>query len=75
LTFEGVVGFYGRRDMPAPLRDQIAEDVRAAGADPAIVLRMRDIGTAVRTSTPAELSSAIAEQAKKVSEIVAGIKR
>jgi tripartite-type tricarboxylate transporter receptor subunit TctC len=75
LTFEGVVGFYGARDMPAPRRDQIAEDVGAAGADPAIVSRMRDIGTAVRTGTPAELSSAVAEQAKKVREIVAGMKR
>ena len=75
LTFEGVVGFYGRRDMPAPLRDQIAEDVRAAGADPAVISRLRDLGIAVRTGTPAELSSAVAEQAKKVREIVAGMKR
>ena len=75
LTFEGVVGFYGRRDMPVPLRDQIAEDVRAVGADPTVVSRLRDIGIAVRTGTPAEFSSAIAEQAKKVREIVAATKR
>jgi len=75
LTFEGVVGFYGWRDLPAPLRDQIAEDVRAVGTDSAVVSRLRDIGIAVRTGTPAEFSSSIAEQSKKVREIVAGMKR
>jgi tripartite-type tricarboxylate transporter receptor subunit TctC len=75
LTFEGVVGFYGRRDMPALLRDRIAEDVRAVGAESAIISRLRDVGVAVRTGTPAEFSSAIAEQSKKVREIVAATKR
>jgi tripartite-type tricarboxylate transporter receptor subunit TctC len=75
LTFEGVVGFYGWRDMPASLRDQIAEDVRAVGADPAVVSRLRDIGVAVRVGTAAEFSSSIAEQAQKVRVIVAGMKR
>ena len=75
LTFEGVVGFYGRRDMTASLRDQIADDVRAVGADPALVSRLRDIGVAVRTGTAAEFASAIAEQSVKVREIVAAMKR
>jgi tripartite-type tricarboxylate transporter receptor subunit TctC len=75
LTLEGVVGFYGRRDMPASLRDRIAEDVRVAGADPAVIARLRDIGIAVRTGSPAEFSSSIAEQAQKVRVIVAGMKR
>jgi len=75
LTFEGVVGFYGRRGMPMSLRDRIAEDVRAVGADPAIVARLRDIGVAVRLGTPAEFSSSIAEQSRKVREIVAAKNR
>jgi tripartite-type tricarboxylate transporter receptor subunit TctC len=70
LTFEGVVGFYGGRDMPASLRDRIAEDVMAVGADQAIVSRLRDVGVAVRPGTPAEFSSSIAEQSKKIREIV-----
>jgi tripartite-type tricarboxylate transporter receptor subunit TctC len=61
--------------MPASLRDQIAEDVRAVGADPAVVSRLRDIGIAVRVGTAAEFSSSIAEQAQKVRVIVAGMKR
>src|SRR6187455_1473671 len=29
LTFDGLVGFYGTRDMPSELREKIATDVRA----------------------------------------------
>jgi tripartite-type tricarboxylate transporter receptor subunit TctC len=75
LTFEGVVGFYGWRDMPTPLRDQIAEDIRAVGADAAVISRLRNVGVEVRVGTPAEFSSSIAEQKKKVREIVAGTTR
>ena len=75
LTFEGVVGFYGWRDMPAPLRDRIAADVATAAADPAIVARLRDIGAIVRVGTPAEFAASIAEQRKKVREIIAGKNR
>ena len=28
LTFDGLVGFYGTRDMPLELRERIAADVR-----------------------------------------------
>ena len=37
LTFDGLVGFYGTRDMPNELRERIATDVRQALADPTIV--------------------------------------
>ena len=75
LTFEGVVGFYGWRDMPPPLRDRIAADVATAAADPAIVARLRDIGAIVRVGTSAEFAASIAEQRKKVREIIAGKNR
>ena len=31
LTFDGVVGFFGRRDFPTAVRDRIANDVAAVG--------------------------------------------
>jgi tripartite-type tricarboxylate transporter receptor subunit TctC len=34
LTFDGVVGFYGWRDIPAALKERIAGDVRTVGSDP-----------------------------------------
>ena len=75
LTFEGVVGFYGWRDMPVSLRDQIAADINAVGADPAVASRLRNSGIVVRVSTPAELASSIEQQKAKVREIVASTKR
>jgi tripartite-type tricarboxylate transporter receptor subunit TctC len=75
LTFEGVVGFYGWRDMPVSLRDQIAGDINAVGADPVIASRLRNSGVVVRVGTPAELVSSIEEQKAKVREVVAATKR
>jgi tripartite-type tricarboxylate transporter receptor subunit TctC len=75
LTFEGVVGFYGWRDMPALLRDQIAGDIKAVGADPVVASRLRNGGIVVRVGTPAELASSIEQQKAKVREIVAATKR
>lgn len=75
LTFEGVVGFYGWRDMPVSLRDQIAGDIDAVGADPVIASRLRNSGVVVRVGTPAELVSSIEEQKAKVREVVAATKR
>jgi tripartite-type tricarboxylate transporter receptor subunit TctC len=34
LTFSGVVGFFGGRDLQASLRDRIAGDVSAVGNNP-----------------------------------------
>jgi tripartite-type tricarboxylate transporter receptor subunit TctC len=70
LLFEGVVGFYGWRDMPADLKQRIAADVNAVAADPAIGARLQGIGVAVRTGTPDEFSAAIEEQRAKVAAIV-----
>jgi tripartite-type tricarboxylate transporter receptor subunit TctC len=40
LTFDGLVGFYGTRDMPLERRERVASDVRQALADPLIVQRL-----------------------------------
>jgi tripartite-type tricarboxylate transporter receptor subunit TctC len=70
LTFEGVVGFFGGRDMPDSLRDRIAADVTAVGTNPGIDARLRAVGVVVRTGTPAQFAAAIEEQREKVREIV-----
>jgi len=69
LTFDGVVGFYGWRDMPADLKQRIAADVRAVGADPAIVARIASAGSLVRLGGPAEFTAAIEEQRAKIADI------
>ena len=70
LMFEGVVGFYGWRDMPVDLKDRIAADVRTVAADPAVAARVASVGSVVRVGTPAEFAAAIEEQRAKIAAIV-----
>lgn len=48
LTFDGIVGFYGTRDLPEDVRKRFAADVAAVANDPALAARLADIGTAPR---------------------------
>src|SRR6185295_15146242 len=48
LEFEGLVGFFGARDLPAALGDRIAGDIRAVAADSALVERVTAAGQLVR---------------------------
>jgi tripartite-type tricarboxylate transporter receptor subunit TctC len=70
LEFEGVVGFYGWRDMPRELRERVAADVKAAGSDPALVQRLGESGVVVRTGGPTELAEAIKAQGTKVRALI-----
>jgi tripartite-type tricarboxylate transporter receptor subunit TctC len=69
LTFDGVVGFYGWRDIPAPLKERIAGDVRTVGSDPAIVERVASLGSVVRVGTSADFVAAIEEQRSKIAAL------
>jgi tripartite-type tricarboxylate transporter receptor subunit TctC len=69
LTFEGVSGIYGLRDMPAEVRQRIAADMRAIIADPAFRARVIGVGTAPRAGTPEEFAAAIEEQRAKVTTL------
>jgi tripartite-type tricarboxylate transporter receptor subunit TctC len=76
LTFDGLVGFYGTRDMPNALRERIAADVKAALADPAIVSRLHATGQEVVPGSAAEFAASIDKQRATVANIakVLGIK-
>jgi tripartite-type tricarboxylate transporter receptor subunit TctC len=76
LTFDGLVGIYGRRDMPVDLRERIAADVKTALADPAIGSRLAATGQVVVPGSPAEFAAAIEKQRASVAAIakVLGIK-
>jgi tripartite-type tricarboxylate transporter receptor subunit TctC len=73
LTADGFQGFFGWRGMPDALRERIAADVRAAGADPALVAKLAVLGQAVRTGTPADLAAMVAEQRAKIAAIAQAI--
>jgi tripartite-type tricarboxylate transporter receptor subunit TctC len=70
LLFEGVVGFYGWRDIPADLRASIAADIRAVAADTAMTARLRSVGVAVRAGTSAEFAADIEAQREKIATLL-----
>jgi tripartite-type tricarboxylate transporter receptor subunit TctC len=69
LSFGAFGGFFGWRDMPVPLRERIAADIRAAGQDPDVAAKLAAAGVGVRTSTPAEFAAAIEDERAKVAAI------
>jgi tripartite-type tricarboxylate transporter receptor subunit TctC len=69
LAFDGVVGFYGARDMPADLIERVAADVAAVARDPALAARLASMGTVLRVSTPSEFAAAIEDQRAKIAAI------
>jgi len=73
LAVDGFQGFFGWRDMPAELRQQIAVDVRAAAADPALGARLSSIGQAVRAGTTDDFVAMIEEQRAKIAAIARAI--
>jgi len=69
LEFEGLVGFFGGRDMPPALRDRISVDVRAVAAQPKLVERLAGTGQIVHVSTAAEFAGAIEDQRARMEAI------
>jgi tripartite-type tricarboxylate transporter receptor subunit TctC len=69
LEFEGLVGFFGGRDMPPALRDRIAADIRAVAAEPKLVERLAGTGQIVHASSAAEFAGAIADQRARIESI------
>jgi tripartite-type tricarboxylate transporter receptor subunit TctC len=74
LTFDGVVGFYGTRDMPAEIIERVAADVAAVASEPALAARLAGLGSALRVGTTAEFAAAIEEQRAKIAAI-AGVSK
>ncbi|HEY0339142.1 MAG TPA: tripartite tricarboxylate transporter substrate binding protein [Burkholderiales bacterium] len=70
LEFEGLVGFFGWRDMPKTLRDRISADVRASAGDTNLVARLATAGQLPHASTAAEFAAAIEEQRARMEALV-----
>ena len=69
LTFEGVSGVYGWRDMPAEIRQRVVADVAAIVADPVFRARALKVGTVPRPGTPEEFAKAIEAQRVQIAAI------
>jgi tripartite-type tricarboxylate transporter receptor subunit TctC len=73
LTFNGVNGIYGWRDMPDSLKARIAADVREIASDPAIAERLKPTGSTMRPGNAAEFAAAIEEQRAKVAAVAQAV--
>jgi tripartite-type tricarboxylate transporter receptor subunit TctC len=69
LEFDGLVGFFGSREMAAGVRTQIAEDVQAAMADPEIVQTLTATGQVISPSNGAEFAASIEQQRAQVAAV------
>jgi tripartite-type tricarboxylate transporter receptor subunit TctC len=69
LTFNGVNGIYGWRDMPESLKARIAADVHEIAGDPAVAERLKPTGSTMRPGNAAGFAAAIEEQRAKVAAV------
>jgi tripartite-type tricarboxylate transporter receptor subunit TctC len=70
LTFDGLVGLYGARDLPASLRERIAADVKTVLDDPAIHSRLTATGQVVMPGAAAEFAASIDKQRAGLAKVV-----
>ena len=69
LTFEGVSGVYGWRDMPAEIASAWSPTSAAIVADPDFRARVLKVGTVPRTGTAEQFAAAIEAQRKQIAAI------
>lgn len=76
LTLDGLIGIFGPRDMPQPLRERIAADVKTALDDPSIHSRLTATAQIVVPGSAAEFAASIDKQRAGLVEVakVLGIK-
>ena len=69
LTFEGLIGLFGPREMTQSVRDVIAKDVLQVAADPAIKERLGSVGQVLAAGNAADFEAALAEQHQTIVRI------
>jgi tripartite-type tricarboxylate transporter receptor subunit TctC len=70
LSFDGLIGLFGPRNMPAAVRDRIAADVKEAVSDPTVTARLTSTGQVVSPGTGADFKKSMDEQSAKLGAIV-----
>jgi tripartite-type tricarboxylate transporter receptor subunit TctC len=69
LEFDGLVGLFGSPGISDAVRVKIADDVRAAASDPAIVAKMTATGQIVAPGNSAEFAASIEQQRAQVAAV------
>lgn len=52
LSFDGIFGFYGRRELSVALREKISADIQSVGKNPELGARLAAMGQNVSVGTP-----------------------
>ena len=66
LTFDGLVGLFGTRDIPEELRNRIAADVQAVATDPAVVNQLQANSQLVQPGNARDFAAAIDVQRSQI---------
>ena len=69
LTVDGPYGFFGWRGISETLKQRIAADLQSVAGDAALSKRLRNVGFALDTGTPASFAEAIQAQRRQVEEL------
>jgi len=69
ITFDGLIGLFGPKDMAAAARDRIAADVRAVLGEEAVKSRFVATSQLISPGTSAEFAASIEEQRSKLAAI------
>lgn len=69
LSFGGLLGLFGARDMPPAQRARIAADVAAVVAEPETRRRLQEVGLIARGTTPDEFAAELVAQGTKWSTV------
>jgi len=69
MTFDGLIGLFGPKEMPQAVRDKIAADTKAVLADPVVADRFKATSQAISPGTSAEFAASIEEQRKVLAAI------
>ena len=66
LTFDGLVGLFGLRDVTEELHNRIAADVQAVASDPAVVKQLEANNQLVRPGNSRDFAAAIDVQRSQI---------
>ncbi len=69
ITFDGLIGLFGPKDMAAAARERIAADVRAVLGDETVKSRFVATSQLISPGTSAEFAASIEEQRSKLAAI------
>jgi tripartite-type tricarboxylate transporter receptor subunit TctC len=70
LTFDGLIGLFGQRELATAARERIAADIRAELTEPAMATRFNTMGQVPSPGSGADFAGSIEQQRAKLAAVV-----